>query len=39
VEQLATSHWFNPAAAERDFGYVPRLSLEQGLAILAEQGL
>lgn len=39
VEQLATAHWFNPAAAERDFGYVPRLSIEKGLAILAEQGL
>ncbi|MBT8056966.1 MAG: NAD-dependent epimerase/dehydratase family protein [Gammaproteobacteria bacterium] len=39
VEQLATAHWFNPAAAERDFGYAPRISIEEGLEILAERGL
>ena len=31
VEQLGTAHWFNTAAAERDFGYVPEISIEEGL--------
>jgi len=35
VEQLGTSHWFDTTAAERDFGYVPEISIEQGLARLA----
>ena len=24
VEQLATAHWFDTSAAERDFGYMPK---------------
>ncbi len=39
VEQLATAHWFDPGAAERDFGYVPRFSIDQALEILAREGL
>jgi nucleoside-diphosphate-sugar epimerase len=39
VEQLATAHWFDPSAAERDFGYKPRLSIAEGLEILKNQGL
>jgi nucleoside-diphosphate-sugar epimerase len=39
VEQLATSHWFDTRAALEDFGYKPLISIEQGLAILGEQGL
>ena len=39
VEQLATAHWFDTSAAKRDFGYVPEISIEQGLEILKKQGL
>lgn len=35
AEQLATSHWYDLSAAERDFGYRPRVSIDQGLARLA----
>ena len=31
AEELATSHWFNIDAARRDLGYVPRVSMEEGL--------
>ena len=33
--QLSTSHWFRIAAARRDFGYVPRVGLDDGLRRLA----
>jgi nucleoside-diphosphate-sugar epimerase len=36
VEQLSTSHWFNIAAARRDLGYVPRVSMAEGLARLSQ---
>ncbi len=39
VEQLATAHWFNTTAAEKDFGYIPPTSIAEGLKILSEQGL
>ena len=39
VEQLATAHWFDTSAAVRDFGYLPTVSIEEALAILAEHGL
>jgi len=39
VEQLATAHWFDTRAAERDFGYRPTISIEQGLEHLRKQGL
>jgi 2-alkyl-3-oxoalkanoate reductase len=29
--QMAHSHWFSHAAAERDFGYHPRISIEEGI--------
>ena len=32
VRELATAHWFNIAAARRDLGYAPRVSIDQGLA-------
>jgi len=35
VEQLATAHWFDTRAAARDFGYVPEISIEEGLRRLA----
>ena len=36
VEQLATAHWFDTTAATRDFGYLPKFSIEEGLKILGE---
>ena len=38
VEQLGTAHWFDTSAAERDFGYRPKISIEQGLAALRKAG-
>ncbi len=35
AEQLATTHWYSMAPAERDFGYRPRVSFAEGLARLA----
>ena len=35
AEQLATTHWYDMAPATRDFGYVPRVTIAQGLARLA----
>ena len=31
ITQLVRSHWFDHSAAQRDFGYGPRISLEEGL--------
>jgi nucleoside-diphosphate-sugar epimerase len=36
VREMSTAHWFNIAAAKRDFGYVPRVSTEEGLRRLTE---
>lgn len=36
AEQLATTHWYDMAPARRDFGYVPQVTFEQGLARLRE---
>jgi 2-alkyl-3-oxoalkanoate reductase len=35
AEQLSTTHWYDMAPATRDFGYVPRITIEEGLARLA----
>lgn len=35
AEQLATTHWYSMAPAQRDFGYVPKVSMQEGLARLA----
>jgi nucleoside-diphosphate-sugar epimerase len=35
AEQLATPHWYDLAAAKRDFGYVPQVSVAEGLERLA----
>ena len=35
VEQLLTPHWYDLRPALRDFGYAPRVSIDQGLARLA----
>ena len=31
AEQLSTTHWYDMAPATRDFGYVPGVSIEEGL--------
>lgn len=36
ARQLATSHWFCLDAARRDFGYVPKVGVEEGLHRLRE---
>lgn len=38
ARQLATAHWFNIEAARRDLGYVPRVSIADGMRRL-EQSL
>ena len=30
AEQLGTAHWYDMAPACRDFGYVPRVSMDAG---------
>lgn len=41
AHQLSTPHWFDISAAKRDLDYVPRISFDQGMVLLAEslQGL
>ena len=34
AEQLATPHWYSMATATRDFGYVPKVTMADGLARL-----
>lgn len=36
AEQLSTSHWYSMEPARRDFGYVPRVSMEEGMRRVAE---
>ncbi len=36
AEQLATTHWYSMAPAQRDFGYVPKVSMQEGLQRVAE---
>ena len=35
AEQLSTTHWYSMAPAKRDFGYVPGVTIEEGLERLA----
>ncbi|MFN0059335.1 MAG: NAD-dependent epimerase/dehydratase family protein [Planctomycetota bacterium] len=35
AQQLASAHWFDIGAAERDFGYRPRVSIAEGMQRLA----
>ena len=35
AEQLATTHWYDIGPATRDFGYVPKVSIAEGLERLA----
>jgi nucleoside-diphosphate-sugar epimerase len=34
AEQLCTPHWYSMEPARRDFGYVPRVSMTEGLVRL-----
>jgi nucleoside-diphosphate-sugar epimerase len=34
AEQLSTTHWYDMGPAQRDFGYVPRVSIHEGLTRL-----
>ena len=34
AEQLATPHWYDISAAQRDFGYAPKVRTEEGLRLL-----
>nr|MBP8908579.1 3-beta hydroxysteroid dehydrogenase [Pseudoxanthomonas sp.] len=34
AEQLSTTHWYSMEPARRDFGYVPAVSFDEGLARL-----
>ncbi|MDQ3229773.1 MAG: NAD-dependent epimerase/dehydratase family protein [Pseudomonadota bacterium] len=36
AEQLSTTHWYDITPATRDFGYVPRVSIEEGLRRLRD---
>ena len=36
AEQLSTTHWYSMAPATRDFGYVPRVSIAEGLRRLRD---
>jgi len=36
AEQLHTTHWYSMEPARRDFGYVPKVSMEEGLQRLRE---
>lgn len=35
VREMSTAHWFDISAAKRDFGYAPRVTMEEGLRRLA----
>ena len=36
VDQFATAHWYDIGAAQRDFGYAPKVDLEQGMRRLQD---
>ncbi len=36
AEQLSTAHWYSMEPARRDFGYVPRVGMQEGMRRLAE---
>lgn len=36
ADQLGTAHWFDPRPAARDFGWVPEVSIDDGLRELAD---
>ncbi len=36
ARELSTAHWFDISAARRDLGYVPKVSIDEGMKRLAE---
>ena len=36
AKELATSHWFDISKAKKELGYVPKVSIEQGLKQLKQ---
>lgn len=36
VKQLSSSHWYDISAAKRDFGYIPTVSIDEGMQRLKE---
>lgn len=36
AEQLSTTHWYDMAPARRDFGYMPKVSIHEGLTRLKD---
>lgn len=36
AEQLSTAHWYSMAPARRDFGYVPKVSMDEGFRRLRD---
>ncbi len=36
AKQLSTAHYYDIAAAKNDFGYDPKINLDQGMALLAQ---
>jgi nucleoside-diphosphate-sugar epimerase len=36
AEQLSTTHWYSMAPATRDFGYVPKVAMEEGMRRLRD---
>jgi nucleoside-diphosphate-sugar epimerase len=36
ARELSTSHWFDISAARRDLGYIPEISIEEGIRMLTE---
>jgi len=34
ADELATAHWFDIGAAKEDLGYIPRVSIQEGLSRL-----
>lgn len=36
AQQLSSSHWYDISAAKQDFGYIPDVSLEEGMVRLQE---
>ena len=35
AKQLSTPHWYNVDAAKNDFGFVPQISIDEGMEKLA----
>jgi nucleoside-diphosphate-sugar epimerase len=34
AKELSTAHWFNISAAKKDLGYIPKISISEGLELL-----